>query len=354
VTYLKVGEINTLKEQFEADILVRLKWREPELDNVPLEKAETINWAKMWNPKVFIDNAVGEPKYTGSELLMKSPEGHAYVIERKRYRGTFMEQMELWEFPFDVQDLSIMVMSDLDATELDLVEDPDEIHKIQRQSFIDEQEWYLYKWIEGTKMELAPDRADPSIRRPAINIKARAGRRPAYFVWNIFSVTFMIACLCFITFSVHPSLVANRLQLTFIVMLTSVAFRFTVHQSLPRVSYLTYLDRYIIATMITLASVCLWHGLTSLMDPDNRNRDYIALAVFVALYILYNMQFFMRIYVIPYRRRREMKVKEREYVEFVAKQVEEREFNKRKSKRMSKLQESDVGEDVPLTKVTTG
>ena len=37
VTYLKIGEINTLKEQFDADILVRLKWREPELDNVPLE-----------------------------------------------------------------------------------------------------------------------------------------------------------------------------------------------------------------------------------------------------------------------------------------------------------------------------
>lgn len=120
----------------------------------------------MWNPKVFIDNAVGEPKFTGSQLLTKSPEGHAYVIERKRYRGTFMEQMELWEFPFDVQvgildwdiftkistsmftywplqDLSIMVMSDLDATELDLVEDQDEIHKIQRQSFIDEQVYCL-------------------------------------------------------------------------------------------------------------------------------------------------------------------------------------------------------------------
>ena len=34
VTFLKIGEISTLKECFEADILLRTKWREPELDKV--------------------------------------------------------------------------------------------------------------------------------------------------------------------------------------------------------------------------------------------------------------------------------------------------------------------------------
>ena len=32
-----------------------------------------------------------------------------------------------------------MVMSDLPAEEVELIEDPDEVHKIYRQSFIDEQ-----------------------------------------------------------------------------------------------------------------------------------------------------------------------------------------------------------------------
>ena len=38
-----------------------------------------------------------------------------------------------------MQDLSIVVMSDLPAEEVELIEDPDEVHKIYRQSFIDEQ-----------------------------------------------------------------------------------------------------------------------------------------------------------------------------------------------------------------------
>ena len=40
VTFLKLGEINTLKEQFDADILVRSKWREPTLDTYKPEVSD--------------------------------------------------------------------------------------------------------------------------------------------------------------------------------------------------------------------------------------------------------------------------------------------------------------------------
>ncbi len=32
VVFLKIGEIDTLKEQYEADVLVKAKWKEPLLD----------------------------------------------------------------------------------------------------------------------------------------------------------------------------------------------------------------------------------------------------------------------------------------------------------------------------------
>ena len=32
VVFLKIGEIDTLKEQYEADVLIQSKWREPLLD----------------------------------------------------------------------------------------------------------------------------------------------------------------------------------------------------------------------------------------------------------------------------------------------------------------------------------
>ena len=32
ITFLKIGEIDTKKECFDADVLVTAKWREPQLD----------------------------------------------------------------------------------------------------------------------------------------------------------------------------------------------------------------------------------------------------------------------------------------------------------------------------------
>jgi hypothetical protein len=348
VTFLKLGEINTLKEQFDADVLVRVTWREPALDNYKGDVAD-VDWDKYWSPKIYVDNACGEPKLVIAKFLQFNDAGHATVMERRRIKGTFMETLELWEFPFDVQDLSITLMSDLPATEVELVEDPEEIHKIYKQSFIDEQEWYLYKYIEGEIRELAKDRADPTVKRSALTVQCRAGRRPAYYIWNIFSVTFLIACLSFVTFAVDPVLVQNRLQLSYTLVLTAVAFKFVVNQSLPRISYLTYLDRYILATMAALTVICIWHGVQARFTKEHQERDYIALVVFLGGYIIYNIQFFCRIYAFPYRRRREMDRKEREYIKLVKREALARGDNKDKIPNMDS--DSDTPETEPLTSV---
>ncbi len=52
---------------------------------------------------------------------------------------------------------------------------------------------------------------------------------------------FFISALSFATFAVSPELPQNRLQLSFTLLLTSVAFKFVINQSLPKISYLTYM-----------------------------------------------------------------------------------------------------------------
>ena len=65
--------------------------------NVPIE------WDQYWSPKIFIENAVGDPKVTQSRMLEHNINGEAWVTDRRRVKGCFIEQLELWEFPFDVQ-----------------------------------------------------------------------------------------------------------------------------------------------------------------------------------------------------------------------------------------------------------
>ena len=87
------------------------------------------------------------------------------------------------------QDLTITVASELPSTECELIEDREEHHVVNRQSFVDEQEWHLYVHTECNKKELVIDQVDNSVKRSALSVKCRAARRPGYFVWNIFMIT---------------------------------------------------------------------------------------------------------------------------------------------------------------------
>jgi len=52
-----------------------------------------------------------------------------------------------------------------------------------------------------------------------------------------------ISSLVFTTYSVRCVQPEHRVELTFILLLTTVTFKFTVNASLPRISYLTTLVR---------------------------------------------------------------------------------------------------------------
>ena len=56
-----------------------------------------------------------------------------------------------------------------------------------------------------------------------------------------FLLQLLISCLSFATFAVGPDKPQNRLVLTLTLILTVVTFKFVINQSLPRISYLTYL-----------------------------------------------------------------------------------------------------------------
>ena len=57
----------------------------------------------MWNPKIFIENTIGEAKETAFQMLKYHEDGQAIIEEKRRFSGTYLENLELKDFPFDVQ-----------------------------------------------------------------------------------------------------------------------------------------------------------------------------------------------------------------------------------------------------------
>ncbi|KAF8571680.1 hypothetical protein P879_00055 [Paragonimus westermani] len=268
VVFLKIGEIDTLKETYHADAFIQVKWREPRLDGKTDEELRRIDLQRCWNPLILIDNILSESKDQHWSLTQKSEQNEVYIVERRRLRGVFLETLELNDFPLDVQDLTITLTSERPDSEVILVPDRNELCGINLQTLVDQQEWKLHEHIEVTRRSATQEYTNSSQHHPCISVTCRAARRPGYFYWNVFLIMFFITGLSFATFAVPPERPENRLQLSFTLFLTSVAFKFVINQSLPKISYLTYMDKYVLMSLAILCVVSIWHAVVTLIPTD--------------------------------------------------------------------------------------
>ena len=67
------------------------------------QDVSTIKWEGMWQPKLEINNTLGEAKQQIWRDVQFNASGEAFALEKRRVKGNFTERMELQEFPFDIQ-----------------------------------------------------------------------------------------------------------------------------------------------------------------------------------------------------------------------------------------------------------
>ena len=80
----------------------------------------------------------------------------------------------------------------------------------------------------------------------------RVDRRPHYYYGNIVFPNFLIGLGCGGAFIVPSTDLADRLGVLITLMLAAVAFRFVVSTMLPRVTYLTIMDKYLLLSFIMI------------------------------------------------------------------------------------------------------
>ncbi len=67
------------------------------------EEYEMLSREGMWDPKLYLENAMGELKESMWYIVSYNENGEATVYQRRRVKGAFFERMELNQFPFDTQ-----------------------------------------------------------------------------------------------------------------------------------------------------------------------------------------------------------------------------------------------------------
>jgi len=315
VVFLKISDVDTVKENYKADIYIQAKWREPSLDGLDPNK-NIVDMTTIWNPNLYFENIIGGGKGKNWTTWQLTTRGEAWVFERRLLKGTFAETLELMDFPFDVQDLSVIIATDKTTLEVDLVQDQDEMSAITVAPFVEQTEWDLFKHVETAKMSVVHGYSSTTKSYPTFSCIARAARRPGYFYWNIFLVLFFINSLSFTTFSVSEKYVQNRLQLSFTLLLTTVSFKFVINRTVPRLSYLTSLDKYVLASIMMLCLMCVWHAACGMASDQSNDSDLDkkVCATMLGVYVVYHTVFVLGLYVFSCKKRRLMKDKDRKYL----------------------------------------
>lgn len=103
----KIYDIDTVNQRFQAELIIESKWHE---SRVKTPNDDVNKLVSLWKPDLYIENAINDPKEEITHKIVWDEEKKCLMMsEIRRVKGLFWENLELENFPLDVQDLTIVV-----------------------------------------------------------------------------------------------------------------------------------------------------------------------------------------------------------------------------------------------------
>lgn len=117
-----------------------------------------------------------------------------------------------------------------------------------------------------------------------------AGRLRGYYILKIILPLMLIVGMSYLVFWLPLSQASTRISVSVTAMLTLIAYRFMIGGLLPKVSYMTRLDNFIMLSTVLVFGTLLVAGMTGAWEeskPDRASRlNRTALAGFPLLFLL--------------------------------------------------------------------
>lgn len=255
-----------------------------------------------------------------------------------------------FKLPFDQQELNIIIKSKYDSNHINLVADTEHYQLLNQETkhtFADQQKWRLLNIVKMRHSFEKPkhhsffhftDSFEHSMHKSnsvSVSIQEKipkkysklvatcyCSRRPGFYLFNAFFLIFLITLSSLTVFSIPPELPANRLQITYTILLSSISFKWVFNRSLPPVSYLTLLDKYSIFCIIYINMLAAWHSLIGseywrALIRYNHLHDAIDfyMLIFLVLLFLFFHLFTIAWYFQITKKHRFLIAKEKEFIE---------------------------------------
>lgn len=284
-----IPEIDEPAERFTAICYLRLRWHEPALvvpggkRQVLLADAATEKANELGRPGISFVNATAaaEEKHVA---LTVWPDGT--VEYDRQFEVSLRSEFNLRTFPFDRQFLEIQIESfAFPASELLLVPEPQQM----KSSRLRLPQWDIgdLRW-SATEVEHEMEREKYS----RVTVSLDLARKPGFYIWQVFVPLFILILIASTVFFLPAADLSDRISVITTSLLTAVALSYTVRMDLPKISYLTTIDRLFVTTYVFFGAKIA--GMLIIRQWVDRNPeraekiDRVSRWVFPAVYIATN------------------------------------------------------------------
>ena len=285
-TVYSVTNIDPVTQTFACDLKVYLRWhdslfeRDPDMVSMKASSCmangiggvfERVNGlfpknvvkeidpglAAKLQPHISFANAASVEEVTHDFMVYLSPNDElGWVRAEQHYRGTFHQMMGLHAFPFDLQKLEITLRlsnrMDMGRTFTQYC-NSDGKAQVEVKDWVKLSEWERFE-PHGTAGTDSKGRAKYTITLPML-------RRHRFYVTNVMAIMSAICFLAFTSFALATEQLAERSSIVLTLLLTAVAFKLVISDSIPKVGYFTVMDYYMNGMFVLLFVISIENGI---------------------------------------------------------------------------------------------
>ncbi|MCK4826780.1 hypothetical protein KA005_64190 [bacterium] len=238
---INISKIDNIEQVFTIDFAVRMTWRDPRL----VRKPGVYALSEVWHPDVVIINQHGVNKLLDDVVTVDSSGNVRYG---QRLWGDLALKLAVRDFPFDTHTLPIKIVSvSYGPGEIEFVEDEYGVSRAEELSIAG---WSVEEeinfrtggyYVAGRGNELAD-----------IDFVLKAKRHAGFYIWRVVIPLLLIIFMSWAVFFLDPRELESQITISVTSILTVIALQFTFVGILPKVSYLTRLDRFILGATILI------------------------------------------------------------------------------------------------------
>jgi len=237
---IDIVAVDDVKQLFRVDMFMVVGWKDGRLALPPEQRTGSLRpmpMDKIWTPGGLIVNDRG---LQAQLARVAEVDDSGNVTYRQRIYGELATNLEFKEFPFDEQQLIIDLISYRYG--------PEEL-KLNPSKFAGAANGFS---AEGWRFEmLEPEVSEYFV--PEVNVsksrlifKVKAIRDSEYYLLTMMLPMSLIVFMAWTVFWIQPEVVPSRIAISTASIFSLIAFGFSVRLGLPRVSYMTRADVFVL------------------------------------------------------------------------------------------------------------